>query len=247
MKEKLKQIGLTDGEAKAYLALLKLSSSTVGPIVKESKISYSKIYEVLGRLIKKGLISYTIKEKTRYFQAVKPNRLADFLDNKEQEIINNKKTLHEILPELQKIKDKRVLQEAEIFVGIKGLKTAYDLLLEGYSKKEPLLFFYIHEEQYAKITNLFYEQEFHHFKTLGIKLNGIATLDYKNSKFFKAPPRFINLRFVNFPLPSTIDLYNDKILQTAWRDKPIGILTHSQEMYENYKKYFNEIWKIAKP
>jgi len=43
---------------------LKLGSSTVGPIVKGSKVSYSKIYEVLGRLLEKGIISYNIKEKT---------------------------------------------------------------------------------------------------------------------------------------------------------------------------------------
>lgn len=246
MKEELKQIGLTDGEAKAYLALLKLGSSTVGPIVKKSKISYSKIYEVLSRLIKKGLISYTIKEKTKYFQAVEPNRLIDFLNNKEKEITKNKRILKNILPKLQRTKDKEILQEAEIFVGIKGLKTAYDILLKEHSKKEPMLFFYVHEREYAETANLFYEQEFHYFKKLGIKLKGISTIDYKKSKLFKTPPEFISLKFVNFPLPSTIDIYNGKILQIAWRDKPIGILTHSQEMYENYKKYFNEIWKIAK-
>ena len=50
MKDELKKLGLTEGEASVYLALLKLNSSTVGAIVKDSGVSYSKIYEVLGRL-----------------------------------------------------------------------------------------------------------------------------------------------------------------------------------------------------
>jgi sugar-specific transcriptional regulator TrmB len=65
----LTKLGLTEGEAKVYLALLKLGSSTVGPIVKKSKVAYSNIYEVLERLISKGLVSFIKKEKTKYFQA----------------------------------------------------------------------------------------------------------------------------------------------------------------------------------
>ena len=39
----LLKVGLTDGEAKAYLALSELGSTTVGPIVKKSGVSYSNI------------------------------------------------------------------------------------------------------------------------------------------------------------------------------------------------------------
>jgi len=64
-KDKLKQIGLTDGEARAYFALLEIGPSTVGPIVARSNIAYSRIYEVLNRLIEKGLVSFVSKEKTK--------------------------------------------------------------------------------------------------------------------------------------------------------------------------------------
>lgn len=246
MIEELKKIGLTDGESRAYLSLLKLGSSTVGPIVKDSKIAYSKIYEVLGRLLEKGLISYNIKEKTKYFQAITPNRLLDFLEQKEKEITENKNQLKKIIPDLEKIKEKRVLQEAEIFIGTKGLRTAYEMLLKKRSKEEPLLFFYLYDERYAESANLFYKQEFHYFKKEGVKLRGITTLDFKKSKSYRKSPSFIELKFVDFPLPSMVDIYNGKVLLTTWRETPIGILVQSQEVYENYKKYFNNIWKIAK-
>jgi len=246
MLKEIKNIGLTDGEAKVYLALLKLGSSSVGPIVKESGISYSKIYEVLGRLLEKGVVSYNIKEKTKYFQAIAPNRLLDFFEYKERELIKNKNQLKKILPNLEKIKDKKILQEAEIFLGVKGLRTAYEILLEEINKEESLLFFYLHDEKYAEITDLFYQKEFHYFKKKGIKLKGISNLDFKKSKFFKKTPSFIELRFVDFPLPSIIDIYNGKVLLTTWRDTPLGILIHSKEVYENYKAYFNQVWKITK-
>ncbi len=246
MLKDLKNIGLTDGESRAYLSLLKLGSSTVGPIVKESRISYSKIYEVLGRLLEKGLINYNIKDKTKYFQAINPTRLLDFIEQKENEIIENKNRLKKIIPNLERIGDRSTLQEAEIFLGTKGLRTAYKILLEGKSKKEFLLFFYLHDEEYAENADFFYQQEFYYFKKEGIKLRGIATSNFKESKFYKRSPNFVDLKFVDFPLPSMVDIFNGKILLTMWRDKPIGILIQSREVYENYKNYFEELWKIAK-
>lgn len=247
MKDKLKKLGLTEGEARAYLALLKLGSSTVGAIVKESKISYSKIYEVLGRLMEKGLVSFNLKEKTKYFQSVKPNRLLEFIKQKEEEIKKNKEMIQEILPDLEGISGKKDNQTAEIFIGLKGLRTAYDLLLKDYSKKILLSFFYVHDEKYSEIANDFYEKEFLYFKELGIKARGISDVNLKSSKSFVKPPKFVNLKFVDFPLPSTIDIYQDKVLLTTWRDKPFAYLITSKEISENLRNYFDKVWKIAKP
>jgi sugar-specific transcriptional regulator TrmB len=41
MLSELIQLGLTNGEARVYLSLLKLGSSKVGSIVKDSRVSYS--------------------------------------------------------------------------------------------------------------------------------------------------------------------------------------------------------------
>ena len=67
LEKELMGIGLTQREVKVYLALLKLGESTTGKIIQESGISSGKIYEILEKLIGKGLASYTIKEKTKYF------------------------------------------------------------------------------------------------------------------------------------------------------------------------------------
>ncbi len=147
MKDDLKKLGLTEGEARAYLALLKLGTVTVGPIVKESGIAYSKVYEVLKRLIEKGLAGYIIKEKTKYFQAVEPNRLVDFLEKKEKEIERDKDILKKILPNLKGVTKNIPEEEASIFIGIKGLKTAYEILLKNHTKNEPLLFFMVYEKK----------------------------------------------------------------------------------------------------
>ena len=56
----LEWIGLNKSETKVYLSLLRLGASSTGPIINDSKTANSKIYEVLDKLIHKGLVSFLV-------------------------------------------------------------------------------------------------------------------------------------------------------------------------------------------
>jgi HTH-type transcriptional regulator, sugar sensing transcriptional regulator len=77
-------LGLSSGEARVFLSLLKIGSARVGQIVKESNVSYSKVYDVLDRLSSKGLVSHIILGNVKYFNAVEPYRLEEYIKRKEQ-------------------------------------------------------------------------------------------------------------------------------------------------------------------
>ena len=65
----LEDLGLSKREARDYLVLLELGSTTVGVIIKKTDITSSKIYEVLDRLMKKGLVSYVTMKHQKHFNA----------------------------------------------------------------------------------------------------------------------------------------------------------------------------------
>src|SRR3989344_5620749 len=50
----MQEAGLTEGEAKVYLALMELGSSTTGPIIEKAHVAKSIIYQLLDKLIQKG-------------------------------------------------------------------------------------------------------------------------------------------------------------------------------------------------
>ena len=52
----LEKIGLTNGESKVYLALLEIGLSSTGQIIEKSQITSSKVYIILQKLEKKGLV-----------------------------------------------------------------------------------------------------------------------------------------------------------------------------------------------
>ena len=239
----LLKVGLTDGESKVYLALSELGSSTVGPIVKKSRVAYSNIYDILNRLIEKGLVSFVIKSKTKYFQAATSKNLLIYLENKEKELLQQKNELKKILPNLEKIQGSHLSQEAEIFLGLKGLTAAYEKMLRSRTKKNEVLYFYIHEEDYAEKSDLFYHSIQHLSKK--VKMRGLANKEYKKSWFAKKS-KFLNVKYVNFPIPGTIDISEDFVLIISWKPEIVGILIKSESIAKNLKDYFNEVWKIAK-
>ncbi|MFH1972640.1 MAG: helix-turn-helix domain-containing protein [archaeon] len=246
-KEKLQELGLTQGEAKVYEALLVLGPSTVGPIVKKSSVAYSNIYEILNRLLDKGLVSFIVKEKTKYFQAEDINRINDYLIAQEKELNARKQTFNELQPKLEKLKgaDKKK-EEAEVFIGEKGLMTAYEKLMKGSNKKDQGYFFYVHDVEYYERAEKFYIKSWHILREYKNKWKGISTEDFKKTKLAKKYPPFVNQRYVSFPVPSNIDFIGDKVLITTWKENPVGILIHSKEIVESYKSYFDSVWKLAK-
>ena len=169
------QLGLTEGEAKVYVALLKTGSTTVGPIVKASGVASSNIYDILDRLLEKGIVSYIIKSKTKYFQAAPPINIGDYLSEKKKKIDEERELFEKLLPDLSKISLEKT-QHAEVFIGTKGLKTAYEKLTCNMSEKDvPLYFYDLPPGKIANLADDFYLAYFDKkFKKLGLENQGIC-------------------------------------------------------------------------
>ncbi|MBN2508925.1 MAG: TrmB family transcriptional regulator [Spirochaetales bacterium] len=76
LTDKLMEIGLSENESRAYLSLLELNPSTGYEIAKQSGIPSSKVYEVLRKLIQRGMVlELKEKGKTRYI----PQESRDFI------------------------------------------------------------------------------------------------------------------------------------------------------------------------
>ena len=136
MEKLLQEIGLTESESKTYLALLDLGTSTIGPLASKSGVAYSKIHLLLEKLIAKGLASYIIKNKTKYFSPANPKRILNYLDERKKEINKQEKEVKEIIPKLiEKLSFIKEEEKVEIYEGFEGYMSVYqesfDLLKKG--------------------------------------------------------------------------------------------------------------------
>tara|TARA_Y100000310_G_C20633194_1_gene789739 strand:+ start:614 stop:1366 length:753 start_codon:yes stop_codon:yes gene_type:complete len=241
----LLKIGLTEGEAKVYASLLQLGPSTVGPITKTAKVSQSNTYEILDRLHKKGIATTIIKNKTKHFQAVDPVNLSKFLESKQEELDNQKNILKEALPQIQSLQSSNPTEEAQLFIGTKGLIAAYKEFLKDPEPDDENLWIYVHNEKYAEESDKFYM----HTWLPTIKLlnsKGIADNSYKKSPFAKKFGKQHQLRFVDFPIFSHGEVFKDKFLLISWEKPVISVLVTAKHVSENFRKYFYEVWDKGK-
>src|SRR3989344_8533455 len=132
----LKEIGLTEKEIEVYLTLLDLGASPVNKIFEKTGIQRRNIYDLLNKLIEKGLITYIVENKKKYFQPKNPEKLLQYIDDQKQKLEEKKKEVNQSLSELKKkFNNLQVEQEAEIYRGLEGIKS---ILLDCLDAKEVL-------------------------------------------------------------------------------------------------------------
>jgi len=57
-------------------------------------------------------------------------------------------------------------------------------------------------------------------KSKNLTERSISTMAFKKSRHYQEDiPKDVNLKFVNFPLPGTMDIFRDKILMIEWENK----------------------------
>jgi len=107
-KRALQDLGLTEYETRAYVALLQRGSMTASEISEMAPVPYSKIYEVLGNLERKGWIESESGRPLKYYPRSPPDALEATRLRRER-LLKTSET--QVLGELTPIFQKRESQE----------------------------------------------------------------------------------------------------------------------------------------
>lgn len=86
--QKLTTLGLSEYEAKAYLALLRAHPATAYEVSRESGIPTSKVYQVLDRLADRGMVALAAGGKTRRFDPLDPQEFLGRYKNTVEQTID---------------------------------------------------------------------------------------------------------------------------------------------------------------
>ncbi|HLD05881.1 MAG TPA: helix-turn-helix domain-containing protein [Candidatus Nanoarchaeia archaeon] len=247
----LKKIGFTQGETQIYAALLELGETTRTELAKKSGISPSKIYDVVNRLMEKGIVSTVKKQGVLHFSAADPARLTDFLDQKEAELNQERTLVDQLLPILlakhQKTKEE---VDIEVFYGWEGMQTAYNDIVKSLSKGDINYIFGASKGQDPKQADLFFSKYYERTRKKKYKIKIIFNENMRGYTdrvgfFLKTAPH--EARFLHQNTFTELNFYKDTVLFIMLLKKPIVIRVHSQEAADSFKKFFETMWKQAKP
>ena len=245
MKEQiLEEIGLTRGESKVYLTLLKIGETTTGKIIEEAQISAGKVYQILDKLIKKGLVSYIVKDKTKYFSASHPNRILDLLHEKEKNIKEKEIEIKQILPSLiQDYNLERKNNEATLFKGLKGIQTAIFELLDN-SEKE-ILAMGITTSKDERF-NLLWKKWHNEREKRRIKCKCLFSEINKEYSQKLKKMKFSEVKIINGVTPSAITISKEYVLIQTYKEDVECLLIRNENIAQSFRTFFETMWNSAK-
>lgn len=87
--ERLQDLGFSEYEAKAYVALLQSNPASGYQVSKESSVPRSMIYEVLNKLIARGAVLSSMAERTTLYMPMAPDELLDGLRHEFEEQLDS--------------------------------------------------------------------------------------------------------------------------------------------------------------
>lgn len=252
----LRNIGLSEGEIKVYVALLRLGLVTVKPIIKHTSLQSSSIYHILDSLTEKGIISHQLKNKRRYFYAINPDQLLEYIDEKQNKIEQERNEIQTIIPALAQIKQiKKPDQQVLIFEGWRGVLNAFK---EAYKQIKPgtIAYAYTITQHFGgadpkqvrwlinKVRQMRDNLNKRNSKKIIMKViaekNSQIGLDQAKTKLTKV--KFIDKHYTN---PAVINIYGDITIIALWLQKPLAFYIISKEVADSFRNNFELLWNIC--
>ncbi|MBR9702080.1 hypothetical protein GOV13_04105 [Candidatus Pacearchaeota archaeon] len=235
----LESIGLSKNEIIVYLELISVGKSSAGDISKGTKIHRPNVYDILEKLIQKGIVNQGVENDRKVFYPIPPKNLLDYFNQKAHD-------LEKIIPKMEEIHSKPKKSETKIISteGVQSIRTTMSDLLELNSQistygipKEAveILGGFIHEFHKKRISK-------------GIIMKHIYNLDAtKRIKELTQMPH-TEARY----LPS---LYNtkintiicgNKIMFFLWEPPFTTIIIENESLAKAYQNYFEILWEEAR-
>ena len=123
----LEKLGLSEKEAKVYLAALELGAATVQQIANKADVLRPTTYLILEAMLKKGLMTSADKGKKTLFSAEPPAQLERYLDYQVRGLEEVRTDLRAVLPDMEALFNLTGERpKVRFYDGIEGLDSSED-------------------------------------------------------------------------------------------------------------------------
>lgn len=238
----LQNLGLDNKEAKIYLALLELGSGTVQEVAKKSGVKRTNIYNFIGPLKEKNIISEVIENEKIILIPENPSILVKRAEKNFQEI-------NTALPELMGIfNTPGGKPKVRYYEGVEGLRKGWDDLLETQTKGAKVYAFSDYEKMFDQFPAdwLWYVPEtrvkkgifFYCVAKDGPHGKKIKTKDKKQMRETKL--------FKDLQLDTEINIYDNKVLLMSFRRPYTAIIIEDRAIAMSMKSIWQGWWDKLK-
>ncbi|MDA3836038.1 MAG: hypothetical protein PF542_00285 [Nanoarchaeota archaeon] len=235
----LEKYGLSYREAIVYKELLVLGLATASEVSKRTKILRQTTYEIIDKLLEKGLISFVIKNHVKHFEATDPKRFNELLTEKKEAIDN-------VLFEMEQLRAGQTKKPlVETYEGIEGLKTIYGKMIRDNPRE---LFEIGNTASFSEILKLYFIENYMQKRIQNkTKLKLITDISGKDL-FSTNKKQFRETRFSKKldGVKTATYLYEDVVIIITFDNQPMGVLIQNQLIADTQKIQFESLWNESR-
>ena len=236
------ELGLSEEEAKIYLAVLEMGGSYASTVAKKAGVSRVNCYYILENLRKTGLITSNLKRNMKFFIAEPPQVLVNQMEEKYEQA---KKILPQLLTMTNVHAFKPVIRSYE---GLEGIKAIFDQTLEAKSE----VLGYTNLEALGNLLPEYLPSYTQKFVKRKIKTRLLSPSTEKArhfiGKFYPSnyPEELVEILFVNpkeFGFETQIAIYDHFVaIMSLNPNELIGVLIESPVYARTQRAVFNLSW-----
>lgn len=239
----LEKLGLSDKEARTYVAILELGSASIKPIAGRAGLKRTSLYNFIDHLVELGLVSQVEIRGRMHYQANPPSRLVDLERERLKQV---EQALPEFMGLFNLVKDKPRIHYFE------GPEQIRNILVEEPKCKSEILAIWSGSDVFDLFGNSYLEEIERQRIAAGVRIRVVRVRDKDEpfEEFGEGTGKNRELRYapegVNFSL--SVSVYDTgKVGFISSKKEGFGILIESPELAELMKMLFEAFWQTAKP
>lgn len=234
----LREAGLTEYETRAYLSLLKTGALTAGEVSEQANVPYSKVYETLNGLERKGWIEAEHGRPSRYY-AKSPSEALEAARLRLEDMVSEWKRI--VLGELQPLYERRELREKPDIWILRGEFSVLAKLQEmlGQAKKELMVAAPVFAKSFVEVGVPLLNR----LQDSGVNVHVMVTRDWDVEKLAEVGE--VRVRDSMFGGGVIVD--GREALLFLGEDKPTLVIWASHVGLVKFARdYFQYLWESAK-
>lgn len=246
--KRLRDFGLSEKEARIYMALLELEIATVYQVSRHSGVNRSSAYVVLEALKKKSFVGISNDKTVRRYVAASPDTLLYTAQTTVEKQENIRTGIESIIPELKALyKGTKRKPVIKMFEGPAGIREIFSDLLKDKTTSD--LKTYADASKMSKYLPGF--EEFDSMRAArGIKMFAINPAtnemrDYANKHKLHKGDQAIIIPKENFNFPVHMGIYGNRVAFISMRGD-FGIIIESKDIADSMRNSFDLSWKAVK-
>lgn len=236
---------LTEKELEIYKFLLKNPDTNSVNIALNAKMQRPNVYDLLKNLLSKGLVSYNLKGKVKFYIAANPKKLKDNYEFKRDNLNNRANEVEEIVKNLSSLSSN---SSSELIIrnyeGLKGMRTVLmDALEESKKTKKEMLVIRLNKDDLPKLDETYTERFFSFRRKHNLKSRYLML---KETKFYE--DNLVHKKIISDKYESKVGIYIYGNSTSFWffPKKELILVIENEDFSNTMRNNFEIMWQTAK-